>query len=83
MTPKDLKDRLLEIIGILDAMPGDVEVIQAMAVVKPLGQGHILIHRGLDSATASLGVEPPKVIDSGLHPSKQITMDGVELIQYV
>ena len=83
MTPKNLKDRLLEIIGILDAMPGDVEVIQAMAVVKPLGQGHILIHEGLDSAAASLGVEPHKVIDSGLYLSKRITMDGVELIQYV
>lgn len=34
MTPKDLKNRLLEIIGILDAMPDDVEVIQAMAVVE-------------------------------------------------
>lgn len=83
MTPKNLKDRLLEIIGILDAMPGDVEVIQAMAVVKPVGQGHILIHEGLDSAAASLGVEPPKVIDSGLYPAKRITLDGLELIQYV
>ena len=83
MTPKDLKDRLLEIIGILDAVPGDVEVIQAMAVVRPVGQGHILIYEGLDSAAASLGVEPHKVIDSGLYLSKRITMDGVELIQYV
>lgn len=83
MTPKDLKDRLLEIINILDAMPDDVKVIQAMAVVKPLGQGHILIHRGLDSFAASLGIEPPKGIDSGLYLSKQITMGGVELIQYV
>ena len=56
MTPKDLKNRLLEIIGILDVMPDDVEVIQAMAVVKPVGQGHILIHEGLDSVAASLGM---------------------------
>lgn len=83
MTPKDLKDRLLEIINILDAMPDDVKVIQAMAVVKPVGQGHILIHEGLDSVTASLGIESYKVIDSGLHLSKRITMDGFELIQYV
>lgn len=83
MTPKDLKNRLLDIIGILDAMSDDVKVIQAMAVVKPVGQGHILIHEGLDSAAASLGVEPHKVIDSGLHLSKRITMDGFELIQYV
>ena len=83
MTPKDLKNRLLEIIGILDVMPDDVEVIQAMAVVKPVGQGHILIHEGLDSVAASLGVESHKVIDSGLHLTKRIAMDGLELIQYV
>lgn len=83
MTPKDLKNRLLEIIGILEAMPDDVKVIQAMAVVKPVGQGHILIHEGLDSVAASFGIEPHKVIDSGLHLSKRITMDGVDLIQYV
>lgn len=83
MTPKDLKDRLLEIIDILDAMPDDVKVIQAMAVVKSVGQGHILIHEGLDSVAASLGVEFHKAIDSGLHLSKRITIDGVELIQYV
>lgn len=82
MTPKDLKNRLLEIIGILDAMPGDVEVIQAMAVVKPVGQGHILIHKGLDSVAASLGIESHKVIGSRLHLSKRIAMDGFELIQY-
>lgn len=82
MTPKDLKNRLLEIIDVLDAMPNDVKVIQAMAVVKPLGQGHILIHEGLDSVAASLGVEPQKAIDS-LYPAKQIIMDGFELIQYV
>ena len=83
MPLKDLKNRLLEVIGILDAMPDDVEVIQAMAVVKSLGQGHILIHEGLDSVAASLGIESHKVIDSGLHLTKRITMDGLELIQYV
>ena len=83
MTPKDLKNRLLKIIDVLDAMPDDVKVIQAMAVVKPLGQGHILIHEGLDSVAASLGVESHKVIDSGLHLTKRIAMDGLELIQYV
>lgn len=79
MSPEQLKQKLLNMVSILDMLPQNVDLLTE--TVDERTDGYILFMSGLEEAAAKLEYEPQ--MDTVGYPMKTICVGGVTLKQYI